>query len=278
MNGLLLALGASLAWGVADFVGPWQGRTLGALRVMLWAQVAGLGAMAIVCAARGQTPHGGATVLLAIPAAISATIGLYAYYRGMAVGAMAVVAPIAGASAIVPVIFGIAHGERPSSLQYLGVVAALVGVVLASQEHQEGGKRKVAAGVGLALVAAVGFGFYFPPMHAAGKADPYWASLIFRITSTAIVLLAVAVRRPAIRLAGWKLLIILGVGLGDTLGNALFAGAAHVGGLESLTSVLASLYPIVTVLLAAAVLHERVAPVQRVGVALTLAGVVLIAA
>ena len=277
MNGLLLALGASLAWGVADFVGPWQGRTLGALRVMLWAQVAGLGAMAIVCAARGQTPHG-AAVLLAIPAAISGTIGLYAYYRGMAIGAMAVVAPIAGASAIVPVIFGIVHGDRPSPVQYLGVAAALVGVILASQEHQEGGKRKVAAGVGLALVAAVGFGFYFPPMHAAGKADPYWASLIFRITSTAIVLLAVAVRRPAIRLAGWKLLIVLGVGLGDTLGNVLFAAAAHAGGLESLTSVLASLYPIVTVLLAAAVLHERVAPVQRVGVALTLAGVVLIAA
>ena len=277
MNGLLLALGASLAWGVADFVGPWQGRTLGALRVMLWAQIAGLAAIGIVCAARGEAPHS-AAVLLAIPAAISGTIGLYAYYRGMAIGAMAVVAPIAGASAIVPVIFGIAHGDRPSSLQYLGVAAALVGVILASQEHQEGGKRKVAAGVGLALIAAVGFGFYFPPMHAAGKADPYWASLIFRITSTVIVLLAVAVRRPAIRLAGWKLLVILGVGLGDTLGNALFAGAAHAGGLESLTSVLASLYPIVTVLLAAAVLHERVAPVQRVGVALTLAGVVLIAA
>ncbi len=277
MNGLLLALGASLAWGVADFVGPWQGRTLGALRVMLWAQVAGLGAMAIVCSARGQTPHS-AAVLLAIPAAISGTLGLYAYYRGMAIGAMAVVAPIAGASAIVPVIFGIAQGDRPSPLQYLGVAAALVGVILASQEHQEGGKRKVAAGVGLALLAAVGFGFYFPPMHAAGKADPYWASLIFRITSTAIVLLAVAVRRPAIRLAGWKLLIILGVGLGDTLGNLLFSASAHAGGLESLTSVLASLYPIVTVLLAAAVLHERIAPMQRIGVALTLAGVVLIAA
>ena len=132
--------------------------------------------------------------------------------------------------------------------------------MLASQEHQEGGERKVAAGVGLALLAAVGFGFYFPPMHAAGKADPCWASLIFRIVSTAIVLVAVAVRRPDVRLAGWKLLIVLGVGLGDTLGNVLFAAASSQGGLESLTSVLASLYPIVTVMLAAVVLHERVAP------------------
>ena len=134
----------------------------------------------------------------------------------------------------------------------------------------------MAAGVGLALLAAIGFGFYFPPMHAAGKADPFWASLIFRAASTLVVLAAVAVRRPALRLGGWKLLIVLGVGLGDTLGNVLFAGAASQGGLESLTSVLASLYPVVTVMLAAFVLHERVASVQRVGAALALTGIVLI--
>ena len=84
-------------------------------------------------------------------------------------------------------------------------------------------------------------------------------------------------RRPAIRLSGWKLAIVIGVGLGDTLGNLLFAAASNAGGLVSLTSVLASLYPIVTVLLAAVVLHEQIAPAQRVGVALTLVGVALIA-
>ena len=275
MNGLLLALGASLAWGVADFVGPWQGRTLGALRVMFWAQVAGVSAVALVVLARGETPHS-AAVLWAVPAAISGTLGLYAYYRGMATGAMAVVAPIAGASAIVPVVFGILTGDRPKPVQYAGIVCALVGIFLASLEHQEGGQRRMAAGVGLALLAAIGFGFYFPPMHAAGKADPFWASLIFRAASTLVVLAAVAVRRPALRLGGWKLLIVLGVGLGDTLGNVLFAGAANQGGLESLTSVLASLYPVVTVMLAAFVLHERVASVQRVGAALALTGIVLI--
>ena len=90
------------------------------------------------------------------------------------------------------------------------------------------------------------------------------------------MLAAIAVRRPALRLGGWKLVIVLGVGLGDTLGNFLFAAAASQGGLESLTSVLASLYPVVTVLLAALVLHERIAPVQRLGAALALAGIVLI--
>ncbi len=277
MNELLLALGASLVWGVADFVGPWQGRALGALRVLLWAQLAGVAALAVALAVRGDATHD-AAVAYAVPAAISGTLGLYAYYRGMAIGAMAVVAPIAGASAAVPVVFGILKGDHPSATQYVGIACALVGVVLAAQEHQEAGQRRLAAGVGLALIAAVGFGFYFPLMHAAGEADALSTSLVFRATSALIIVLAVLVRRPPVRLGGWKLAVIAGVGLGDTFGNFLYAAAAHEGGLVSLTSVLASLYPIVTVLLAAAILHERVARWQRVGIALTLIGVVLIAA
>jgi len=275
VTALLLALGASLAWGVADFVGPWQGRTLGALRVMLWAQVGGLAAVGIAVAVRSHPPDHWA-ILLAIPAALSGTLGLFAFYRGMATGSMSVVAPIAGASAIVPVLFGIGTGDRPSTVQFTGIGCAIVGVALASQEHQEGGERRIATGVGLALLAAIGFGFYFPPMHAAGNADPWWSSLVFRLTATLVVLVAVAIRRPAVRLGGRPLAIILLVGVGDTLGNLLFAGSARHG-LISLTSVLASLYPVVTVALAAAFLKERVARGQLLGVALTLTGIALIA-
>ena len=275
MTALVLALGASLAWGVADFVGPWKARTLGALRVLLWGQLVGMVAIGIVVAARGDPPSGSA-VLLAIPAALSGTLGLYAYYRGMATGAMSVVAPIAGASAIVPVVFGIATGDRPSTLQLAGVACAIAGVTLASMEHQDGGERRLAAGVGLAVLAAIGFGFYFPPMHAAGSVDPWWSSLLFRISSFAIVASTVQVRHASVRIGGWPLVVVLAVGLGDTLGNLLFAvSSGH--GLVSLTAVLASLYPIVTVVLAALVLHERIDGSQRAGVALTLAGVALIA-
>ncbi len=273
MSAFTLALGASLAWGVADFVGPLWGRTWGALRVLLWAQVGGVVAIALAVAIRGEGPHGW-QILLAVPAALSGTLGLYAYYRGMAVGAMSVVAPIAGVSAIVPVAFGIATGDHLSGPQFAGIACAIVGVALASLEHQEG-TRRVAAGVGLAALAAIGFGFYFPPMHAAGSADFWWASILFRTTAFAVVAAAVAVRRPPLRLRPRDLAIVLAVGVGDTLGNVLFA-ASSSHGLVSLTSVLASLYPIVTVLLAAAVLHERVSGSQRVGIVLTLTGVVLI--
>ena len=243
---------------------------------MLWAQVAGVVAIGIVVGVREHPPHSWA-IMLAVPAALSGTLGLYAYYRGVATGTIAVIAPIAGASAIVPVIFGIATGDRPSAIQIAGIGCAIVGVVFASQEHQESGQRQLAAGVGLALLAAVGFGFYFPPMHVAGNADPWWSSFVFRITSLAIVLITVRIRRPAVRIGGWPLVVVLAVGCGDTLGNFLFA-ASSGSGLISLTAVLASLYPIVTVILAALVLKERVARIQRAGVILTLAGVLLISA
>jgi drug/metabolite transporter (DMT)-like permease len=201
-------------------------------------------------------------------------LGLFAYYRGMKTGAMSVVAPIAGVSAVIPVVFGIATGDSPSTTQIAGVVCALLGVGLASVEHHEGSPR-VAAGVGLALLAALGFGFYFPWMHAAGKVDFWWASLVFRSTALLIVAAALTAQRPSLRLRPRDLAIVIAVGIGDTIGNVLFA-ASSSHGLVSLTAVLASLYPVVTVLLAAAVLRERVAPMQRAGIALTLAGVALI--
>jgi drug/metabolite transporter (DMT)-like permease len=274
MRSIALALGASLSWGLADFFGPLKGRTLGALRVLVYVQVGGLVAIAIIVAVRGKGPAD-AGALFAIPAAISGTLGLYAYYRGMAVGAMSIVAPIAGISAAVPVVFGIATGDRPSLWQWLGIAAALCGVFLASREPGRGGK--VAAGVGLALLAAIGFGGYFPPMHEAGNADFWWASLIFRMTSTSVILGVVAVRRPSLAVQPIQVSLLALIGVGDMLGNLLFA-AASTSGLVSITSVLASLYPIVTVILARLVLKERVARSQEAGIALTLAGVALISA
>jgi drug/metabolite transporter (DMT)-like permease len=272
---IVLALGASLSWGFADFFGPLKGRVLGTLRVLLIAQIAGAAVIVIAVAIRGKGPDDPA-VLLAIPASISGTLGIFAYYRGMAVGAMSVVAPIAGVSAAVPVAVGLATGDRPSPFQIVGIVLALAGVGLASREKQEGG-TKVAAGVGLALLAAIGFGGYFVPMHAAGSADFWWASLVFRVTSLVVIAAAAAIMRPSLRVSRGDAAFITAVGIGDTLGNFLFA-ASSSHGLLSVTSVLASLYPIVTVALARVILRERIGRSQQVGVVATLTGVALISA
>src|SRR5947207_7875840 len=273
--GIALALGASLTWGLADFFGPLQGRVLGALRALVYVQLGGLAAIALIVAVRGKGP-GDTAALLAVPAAISGTLGLFAYYRGIAVGAISIVAPIAGISALLPVIVGIISGDRPSAWQLLGIAAALAGVFMAAREPGRTGAR-LASGVGLAMLAAVGFGGYFPFMHAAGNADFWWASLIFRITSTSVTLLAVAVQRPSLAVEPLRMSLLALIGVGDMMGNLLFA-AASTTGLVSVTSVLASLYPVVTVVLARLVLSERVARSQEAGIGLTLAGVALISA
>jgi len=243
--------------------------------VLLVSQIAGVIAIGIAVAVRGQGPGGGA-ILWAIPAAISGTIGLYAFYRGIAVGAISVVAPIAGVSAIVPVTVGLATGDPPSAAQLVGIVLVLPGVALAAREHHEGGVR-LAAGVPLAALAAVGFGGYFVPMHAAGRADFWWASLLFRATTLLMVATAALIVRSPVRMSRSDLALVAAVGIGDTLGNALYA-ASSAHGLVSVTSVLASLYPVGTIVLARFVLHERVGRSQQAGIAATLAGVVLISA
>ena len=147
MRPILLALGASLTWGFADFFGTLKGRALGVLRVLVYVQLGGLVVIAVVVAVRGKGPAD-SEVLFAIPAAVSGTLGLYAYYRGVAVGAVSIIAPIAGVSAVVPVIFGIVTGDRPSAWQLLGMGCALGGVFLAAREPGRKG-AKLAAGAGI---------------------------------------------------------------------------------------------------------------------------------
>ena len=244
------------------------------MAVLVVAQPIGGALLGIWVAARGEGPPG-SEVLWACLAAVLGTTGLIAFYRGMAAGALSIVAPIAGAGAAIPVIWGLARGDRPSLYQQLGFAAALVGVILASFERRPEAAR-LAAGAGWAAIAMLAFGGYYVPMHAASHADFLWAAFVFRLTSTTIIVVAWLVLRPA-RAKRADLPALASIGVLDTGGNVFFAAASSKG-LVSVVSVLASLYPVVTVLLARAVLHERVHRSQELGIALALAGIVLISA
>jgi drug/metabolite transporter (DMT)-like permease len=273
----LLALGASLSWGVGDFLGGVKARVMPSLLVLAASQPFGLAALGISVAVRGAGIPGGEVAWSAL-AAVAGTVGLFAFYRGMAAGAISIVAPIAALAAGIPVIWGIAvSGEHVSGLQAIGFVAAVGGSVAASLERRPQ-RAQVAAGVGWALLAMLAFGAYFVPMHAASTQDWLWPAFLFRCTSVTLVYSAVLVRRlrPTGLRGHWRGLIA--IGLLDTGGNALFAAAASSHGLLSVESVLASLYPVVTVLLARRVLGERVQRTQDAGVIVALAGVVLITA
>ena len=269
-----LALAAAASWGVGDFLGGLKSRSLNPVAILIVAQPIGLTLLAIWVAVRGQGPPG-SEVLWACLAAVLGTTGLIAFYKGMAAGALSIVAPIAGAGAAIPVIWGLAHGDHPSGYQELGFAAALIGVVLASFERRPEAAR-LAAGVGWAVIAMLAFGAYYIPMHEASHGDFLWAAFVFRLTSTTLIAAAwLVLRPPSARRA--DLPVLASIGILDTGGNVFFA-AASAKGLVSVVSILASLYPVVTVLLARAVLHERVHRSQELGIALALAGIVLISA
>ena len=202
--------------------------------------------------------------------------GIGTLYRGMAIGAMGIVAPVSAVAAVIPFSVGIASGERPSALQVVGILLALAGVAVASREPAEGGSRR-ASGIGLALVAALAFGLYFVfADRAADESVPY-AVATARGVSLLLALVAALVVGASLRpgRVHWPALAV--VGLCDVGANMLFSLATTRGYL-SVVSVLAALYPIVTVVLAAVVLHERVSSTQRLGVAAALAGAALITA
>ena len=269
------ALLASVAWGVADFLGGLKSRVVPTIVVLLLAQVSGVLAIALVVAIAGNAPPG-PSILWASLAGLFGTVGLAAFYRGMAVGSISIVAPIAAVGAVVPVVFGIATGDDVSRPQFLGFVLALSGVALASFERHVGEVR-VAAGVPWAIAAVIGFGGYYVPMHEASEQDFLWAALVFRSTVAVLAFAAWLVLRPPVAAARGHLGAIAMIGILDTAGNTLFAAAASLGEV-SVVSVLATLYPVTTVALAALVLSERLDRLQLLGVVSALAGVVLISA
>ena len=171
---------------------------------------------------------------------------------------MGVVAPISATAAVVPLVVGVAGGDRPGGLQYAGIALALVGVVLASRE-EVGGRLAggTARGAGLALLSALGFGLFFVCMDRASDEDVAWAILVNRCHQRRRCCWSPL--RCCARRSPWRradLGVLVAVGTLDIAANAMFA-VASTEDLVSLVSVLASLYPITTVGLAAVVLGER---------------------
>ena len=236
--------------------------------------------VALVVALAGESAPAASELWPAAAGGVAGVVALAAFYRGLAIGTMSIVAPISATGAVVPIAVGLATGERLGAAEAVGIVLAVAGVVLASREAAP--EDSSAAGVArrsvlLALVAAVGFGTFFVGMDAAADADVFWALLTARSASFTVLLVAVAVARPRFPDRPAAIAGLGVIGLLDLGANVLYA-AATTQGLLSIAAVTSSLYPVVTILLAHSILGERIRPVQRVGVVAALLGVALIAA
>jgi uncharacterized membrane protein len=221
-------------------------------------------------------------MLAAAGAGAAGTVALGAFYRALALGTMSIVAPISATGAAIPVVVGLASGDRPSALQGAGVALAVVGVVLAAREEGEPiaghatdrGAHRTA--IVLALASAIGFGIFFVGMDTAADGGVVWALTVARWVAVAGVVVAVLVTRTSGRPRPGEWPSLLGMAALDLVGQTAYA-LATTKGLLSLVAVLAALYPVTTVLLARVILKERVRRLQEAGIAGALLGVGLIA-
>jgi drug/metabolite transporter (DMT)-like permease len=276
----VLALLGAASWGTGDFFGGLASRRAHVLTVLALSQAVGLVGVATWALASGSPIPGLGDVLPAAGAGAAGAVGLAALYRGMAIGAMGIVAPISAVSPAVPLGVDLLRGEAPAGLQWAGIATALSGVVLLAREPGAGSgivrRAGLAAGVSLALVAALGFGLFVVGLDAASDGGATWAVVVARTSSTLLSLCALlavsAPLRPPTRL--WP--AIAAVGVFDTTANVLVA-VATTHGSAGIVAVLSALYPLTTIVMARLFLAERLDRTRRVGGGLALAGAALVA-
>jgi drug/metabolite transporter (DMT)-like permease len=275
--GIALAFASSISWGISDFLGGLQSRRISALTVLLVTQPVGLVLALGVALAFGGDPLDTEDTLIATGAGAAAVLALGAFYRAMALGSISVVSTIGALGVLVPFVAGLVQGEEPAVVQGVGSLAAIVGVVLVAREPDPEWRAAGRVSIGLAGLAAVGFGFFFVGLDAASGDEPAWTIVAARAGGVGTLLLAALLIRPSLRIEAGMGPALLAIGFFDILANSLFAVATNHG-LLSLVAVAGSFYAAVTVLLARVFLAERFARSQRAGLVLALAGVAAIAA
>jgi drug/metabolite transporter (DMT)-like permease len=277
----LLAFSAAVAYGVGDFFGGVAARRQPASAVVLWSHFVGLVMLLALAPLVGGEPTARALTVGAA-AGVLGGAGVALFYWGLAIGTMSVVAPIAALlSAAVPVVFGLASGERPEPAALVGIALALGAIVLVSQEEPGAHHARLSSRrwlpIAVAVAAGVAFGFFFVLIGKAGADVGIWPLVGARIASVTLFVLlgAAGVTSSALPLRREALPVVV-CGLLDASAN-VFLLLALDRGLLSVVAVLTALYPAGTVLLARYVLGERLSRLQRAGLGVAGVAAVLIA-
>ena len=272
--GVLFGLGSAVAWGSGDFAGGMAARRVGGMAVAGGAQVAGFLLLVAALVILRPAAPAGSTLLLGALGGIAGGIGLAALYRGLALGAMGLVSAVSGIGGVlVPLAVSVLLWDTVlDPLQLAGIGCALAAVAAASGATSQGVNRQA---VIMGLVAALGFGLWFVFLDRAAEHDQLWALVASR-GSASILVGGIALRR--IDRAGMRAVapLIAGAGVLDIAANALVVlsfASIPVG----ISAALSCTYPLVTMILARALLREALPRLGLAAVALAVAGVVLIA-
>lgn len=278
LMGIALGLGSAACWGAADFNGGLASKRVNVLTVLATAHFIGACLLALVALLLRDPVPPLAGIGWAVLSGMAGLIGLVALYRGLATGRMGLVAPVAGlVTGLIPVSIGMLTAGVPAVPRLLGFALALLAVWMIARTADTNVPPPKPVDFVLPVVAGLGFGFAFVLLDRMAESGVLWPLVAMRLVSLMTLLAVGAFSGGLARPTSAALLPIALAGILDTSGNALFALATLAGRLD-VAAVLSSLYPAVTVLLAWAVLKERISLVQGLGVALALVAVLLISA
>jgi uncharacterized membrane protein len=279
----LAALAGALCIGGADFLGGLSSRrshpVVATFAINLVALVIFVVAFAVV------QPHlGTGNALGALAGGIVSAIGLNLIYASFAAGAMSLTAPlIACGSALVPTATATVIGEPPNSLQAVGILFALVGVVAitwtppGSPDHVPLSRRALALTTVASLVGGASFSILLLSVEGGGGETALGVAAISRLASTGACLVIVFTLIGRSQRGKPPTAPVLGAGVLEAAGTTFFLVASTLGN-AAVVAVIVSLYAIVTVLLAQTVLRERIATHQGIGIAAAAVGVALLSA
>ncbi|MGA2546476.1 MAG: EamA family transporter [Rectinemataceae bacterium] len=274
----VLALLSALLYGTADFSGGYATRKNSVFSVMLLSQTAGILVALIAAPIVGPNRPSVADLAWGLLAGFTGSVGLAALYRGLAQHKAAIVSPVSAlVGAIVPAVFGALLGERPSTLALAGAALCIPAIFLLSYEKGETKDReKIRASFLHGLVAGLGFGSFFIAVSRTSPGSGLWpliASRTASIAATAVV--AFLIGRKPFAVARRDRPTALFAGIADMGANLCFLLASR-SGLLIIVTLIASLFPAPTVVLARIFQGQRISPPRAAGIALALAGVALI--
>jgi drug/metabolite transporter (DMT)-like permease len=271
-----LAVLSSIAYGAADFLGGLATKRSTMYSVVVFSQFSGL--ILVLISLPFLPPSAPTATDFAWGAAsgLAGGIGVGLLYRGLAIGVMSVIAPVTAVCAvIIPVVVGIALGERPAGLAILGVLLAIVAIVLVSQTgHIEEGKSAT-RGLPIAIGSGIAIGIFLVFLKRTGPSAGLWPLIAARVVSVAFFTMAGLMLGEKLMPRRESMQMVIGGGALDILANILYLLAVQRG-LLSIVATLTSLYPASTIILARIVLRERLRLLQQAGVACAAVAIVLI--
>lgn len=281
MTALLASLASAALYGAADFLGGLASRRANTIAIVVLSQLAGLGALLLMLPFLPAAAPTRGDVMWGAAAGVTGGVGVALLYRALAIGTMAVVAPITAVCAVmVPVAAAIAFGERPAGLTMAGIALAIIAIVLVSQQQaqEDDGNTPQSPGMrgaATALASGVAIGLFFLALARTSATAGMWPLVAARAVSFGLFgAIALASRLP-MRMPQAVLAIAVTAGVIDMLANLLYLVATRHGPL-SVVVTLSSLYPASTVLLARTVLGERLSPRQTLGIVCALVAVIVI--